>query len=199
VRPRVGTGGPPRLACAHLRDQACHPGRLPALVFVEQVFYYCGMLGSGAGGAPDQPMTAVHLQLGDQSERLLSASGTAEMMGAAKSLRLAALSVQRLLMNPLFAEASPQLDRAISDSERRREELAVLSVEVVNAADYLLRLLMAAPASTPRLILASTGAAECSYAAACDQLTRQRLDARGAAVCAGMRLLARLHSDVAAG
>jgi hypothetical protein len=163
------------------------------------MFYYRSMPGNGASEAPDQPMTAVHLQLGDQSERLLSASGTAEMMGAAKGLRRAALSVQHLLMDPLFTEASPQLDRSISDPERRREELAGLSVEVVNAADYLLRLLVAAPASTPRLILASTGADEYSYAAACDQLTRQRLDARGAAVCAGMRLLARLHSDVAVG
>lgn len=154
---------------------------------------------SSAGGASDQPMTAVHLQLGDQSERLLAAIGTAEMIRAAEGLRRAALHLQRLLMDPLFAESSPQMDRNISDPERRREELADLSVAAVNATDYLLGLLMAAPTSAQRLILASTGMDEYSYAAACDQLTRHRLDARGVAVCAGMRLLARLHSDLALG
>src|SRR5262245_19339056 len=104
-------------------------------------------------GSPDQPMTAVHLRLSEQSHRLLAAGSTPEMMEAARGLRGAALSIQRLLMNPLFAETPPQLDHSIPDPEPRREELASLSVEVVNATDYLLTLLMAAPISTPRLIL----------------------------------------------
>jgi hypothetical protein len=165
------------------------------------MFYYSTMPSANVGGSPDQPMTAVHLRLGDQSQRLLAASSTPEMAEAAKGLRSAALSTQRLLMDPLFAEASPCLDQSISDPELRREELTSLSVELVNATDYLLRLLMASPVSTPRLILASEArgdnADEYSYAAAYDRLTRQRLDARGAAVRVGMRLLSRLHSDVA--
>jgi hypothetical protein len=148
-------------------------------------------------------MTAVHLQLSDQSQRLLAASGTPEMMETAKGLRRVTLSIQHLLMDPLFTEASLKLDRAIPDPELRREELTRLSVEVVNATDYLLTLFMAAPVSTPRLTLANEARGangdEYSYAAASDRLTRQRLDARGAAVCAGMRLLSRLHSDVVYG
>jgi hypothetical protein len=57
-----------------------------------------------------------------------------------------------LVGDPFAAEAGdfdPGLDYLGSRTAARRSRR--LPVQVVNAADYLLRLLMAAPASTPRL------------------------------------------------
>jgi hypothetical protein len=170
---------------------------------IELGFYYEYMQGIDADGLPDEPITAVHQRLGNQAERLLAASGTPEMVEAADGLRRAALSMQRLLMHPLFMKASIQMDPSVPDPELRRAELADLAVDVVTASDYLLRLLSAPSAATPRLTLASAAGAShgprYSDEDTFDRLTRQRLDARGAAVRLGMRLISAVHSDVASG
>lgn len=155
------------------------------------------------GGMPDEPMTALHLRLGNQAEQLLAASDTPEMMEAAQGLRLAALRIQHILMHPLFSDTSLPMDPSIPGPEARHAKLADLAVDVVTATDYLLKLLVAPPAATSRLVLASEASgwrrADYSDAETFDRLTRQRLDARGAAVCVGMRLLSGLYSGVVGG
>ena len=91
-------------------------------------------------------------------EQLLAASGTPEMAEAAKGLRLTALNVRRLLTRPLLTQPPLQLDPSLPDPELRRAELADLAVDVVDATDYLLRLLAAPPAMTSRLALAGDAA-----------------------------------------
>jgi hypothetical protein len=149
----------------------------------------------------DGPTAGMNLRLGDQAEQLLTASGTPEMIEAAKGLRLTALSIRRLLLRPLLTNRSLQMDPSIPDPELRRAELAELAVDVVTATDYLLRLLIAPAVTTPRLILADDAGTgrrtHYSSAEAIDGLTRRRLDARGTAVRLGMHLLSGLHSDVA--
>lgn len=171
--------------------------------FIELRFYYERMSGIDAGGLPDEPVTAAHQRLGNQAERLLAASSTPEMIEAANGLRRAALSMQRLLMQPVFMQTSIQMDPSVADPELRRTELADLAVDVVTASDYLLRLLMEPSVVTPRLVLAEEGEAShggrLSGEDAFDRLTRRRLDARGAAVRLGMRLISGVHSDVAGG
>ena len=133
-----------------------------------------------------------HPELGDQAGALLEASGVPEMTEAAQRLRLAALSVRRLLMYPLLADTYLQLAPSFLDPEQRRMELADLAVDVITAAEYLLSLLGAASARSSQLVLAakrtltSVGSAD---DAALDRLARRRLDARGTAVRLGMRLL----------
>lgn len=148
----------------------------------------------------DEPMTA-HLHLGDRAEELLTASGTPEMMEAARSLRLTALSVRRLLMRPLVTGTSLQMGPSVPDPELRRAELADLAVDVVTAADYLMRLLGSPAVTASRLTLASQarpgGVAGYSDEDSFDLLIRRQLDARGTAVRLGMRLLSQLRSDVA--
>ena len=142
-------------------------------------------------------------ELADHAEQLLAASSTAEMAMAAKSLRLTALNVRRLLTHSLNTQAPPQLDPSLPDPELRQVELADLAVDVVGATDYLLRLLAAQPAMTSRLALAGDASHDRGRAYAdeetADRLIRRRLDARGTAVRLGMRLIAGLRSDVACG
>jgi hypothetical protein len=146
----------------------------------------------------DEAMTA---HLGDEAEQLLIASGTPEMMEAARSLRLTALSTRRLLMRPLVTGTSLQMGPSVPDPELRRAELADLAVDVVTAADYLMRLLSSPAVAASRLALAGRpgpgGGEGYSDEETFDLLTRRQLDARGAAVRLGMRLLSQLHSDVA--
>lgn len=177
--------------------------RLEAVESIELVFYSSCMPALHSNGLTDKRVTGVYLELSDQAEQLLAASDTAEMIEAAKGLRLTALNVRRLLMRPFLTEASLQPDPPVPDPELRRAELADLAVDVVGAADYLLRLLVAPPATTPRLVLAcETGYDHRRIYAdeeTADRLIRQRLDARGTAVRLGMRLIAKLHGNVTSG
>jgi hypothetical protein len=158
------------------------------------------------GADEDQPTAERVADLascyGDQADELLAACSAFEMDAAARQLRLTALSVRRLLMRPALADTFLQLAPSIPNPELRRMELADLATDVVTATDYLLSLLGATAATSPQLVLASEVSCEREHgrsADALDRLTRRRLDARGAAVRLGMRLLAALHSDVANG
>jgi len=90
---------------------------------------------------------------------------------------------------------------SIPDPELRRAQLADLAVDVVTAADYLMRLLSSPSVTASRLALAGRaglgGGEGYSDEETFDLLTRRQLDARGAAVRLGMRLLSQLRSDVA--
>ncbi len=132
---------------------------------------------------------------------LLAASSVWEMNEAAKSLRLTATGVGRMLTRPLSMDTSLQFDPSVLDPERRRIELADLAVDVVTAVDYLLSLLENPATRSSSLVLADEArlgvernlSDEGDY----DRLVRRRLDARGTAVRLGMRLLGRLGCDVA--
>lgn len=149
-------------------------------------------------GLTDKQVTREYLELSEQAEQLLAASDTVEMIEAAKGLRLTALKVRRLLMRPFLTEASLQPDPPVPDPEQRRADLADLAVDVVGAADYLLRLLLAPPAITPRLVLGSETGYDHRRVYAeeetADRLIRRRLDARGTAVRLAMRLAAKLQA-----
>lgn len=146
----------------------------------------------------DEPTSSY---LGDQAEQLLTASGTLEMMEAARSLRLTALSIRRLLTDPPDVGTSLQMGPSVPDPEFRRVQLADLAVDVVTAIDYLMRLLSSPAVTASRLTLAGRaglgGGGSYSDEETFDLLTRRQLDARGAAVRLGMRLLSQLRSDVA--
>lgn len=162
------------------------------------MFYHGDMRDVDGNRLADEPVT---LELGDQAEQLLTASGTPEMMEAARSLRLTALSIRRLLTHPHVTGTSLQMGPSIPDPELRRAQLADLAVDVVTAADYLMRLLSSPPVTASRLALAGRaglgGGEGYSDEETFDLLTRRQLDARGAAVRLGMRLLSQLRSDVA--
>lgn len=145
----------------------------------------------------DKPTTA---DVGDQAERLLTASSTLEMLEAARSLRLAALSIRRLLVRPFTTGTSLQVGPSVPAPELRRAELADLAVDVVTATDYLMRLLSSPAVTASRLSLADRarlGGEGYPDEETFDMLTRRQLDARGTAVRLGMRLLSQLGSDVA--
>ena len=190
---------PSRLSTVNSRGRLDREGAAAVVEMIEPLFYYSSMPDADVGGLPDEPMTALHLRLGSQAELLLAASGTSEMMQAARGLRLAALGIQRILMHPLFTDRSLQMDPSIPDPEMRHARLAELAVDVVTATDYLLSLLTAPSVTIPRLVLASEAGscrrADYSGAETFDRLTRQRLDARGEAVRVGMRLLSGLYGD----
>lgn len=141
-------------------------------------------------------MTAVHLDLGSQADRLLAAGSTPEMVEAASGLRVIALSIRRLLMSCSPKDVPVQMDPSLPDPEGRRAQLADMTVDVVTATDYLLRLLSDPVATTSRLILAKEFGDGTSDSDKFSQLTQRQLDARGAAVRAGTRLLSSLRSDV---
>ncbi len=141
-------------------------------------------------------MTAVHLDLGSQADRLLAAGSTPEMVEAASGLRVIALSIRRLLMSCSPKDVPVQMDPSLPDPEGRRAQLADMTVDVVTATDYLLRLLSDPVATTSRLILAKEFGDGTSDSDRFSQLTQRQLDARGAAVRAGTRLLSSLRSDV---
>lgn len=135
--------------------------------------------------------------LGDQAEALLTASSVWEINEAAKRLRLTAISVSRLLTRPSSSETFLQFDPSVRDPEQRRMDLADLAVEVVTAVDYLLSLQDPSVTTSPPFILAGESGLDIGRNFPGDRLTRRRLDARGAAVRLGMRLLGRLSCDVA--
>ena len=151
------------------------------------------MLGShdhhGAGG--DDACPWPRADLSGHVEALLGATGVPEMGEAARRLRSDAARVVRLLTR---AQPLAGLKPALSgtDPVERQEELAGLAVGLTNAVDYLMNLLdSSASASSPFVLADDTGwSLEGSRAdGARDRLTRLRLDARGAAVRQGMRLL----------
>jgi hypothetical protein len=143
----------------------------------------------GAGG--DDACPWPRADLSGHVEALLGATAVPEMGEAARRLRSDAARVVRLLTRtqPL-AGLKPALSS--TDPVERQEELAGLAVGLTNAVDYLLNLLdSSASASSPFVLADDTGwSLEGSRAdGARDRLTRLRLDARGAAVRQGMRLL----------
>jgi hypothetical protein len=79
-------------------------------------------------------------------------------------------------------------------------ELADLATDVVTAIDYLLNLLDSPSVTYPRLMLSAEADPYHSYDRsdndAPDLLTRRWLDARGAVVRVGMRLLVGLGSGI---
>ena len=172
-----------------------HRHRFIELVFDEPVFYNRRM-----PGRYDDRLTTSHPELEDQAEALLAASSAPEMKQAARRLRTTALSMRRLLTSPLSADAMPALDPSMPDLELRRVELADLAVDVVTAVDYLLNLLDTSTTASPRLVLASEAGSGHRHGPLCndtlDWLIRKQLDARGAAVRLGMRLISGLLSDV---
>jgi len=124
-------------------------------------------------------------------EALLGATGVPEMSEAARRLRSDAARVVKLL-----TRAQPLAGLGPSPSGagpvERQEGLAVLAVGLTSAVDYLLNLLdSSASAPAPFALADDTGwSLEGGRAdAARDRLVRLRLDARGAAVRQGMRLL----------
>jgi hypothetical protein len=141
-------------------------------------------------------MTAVHLDLGNQANQLLAAGSMPEMAEAASDLRLTALSIRSLLMSCSPAHAPVQMDPSLPDPEGRRAQLADMTIDVVNATDYLLRLLSHPEGTTSRLILAREFGDGVPDSEKVSQLAQRQLDARGAAVRAGTRLMSSLRSDV---
>jgi hypothetical protein len=108
-----------------------------------------------------------------------------------------ALSVRRQIASPRSEDALLGLDPSVPDPEPGLAELADLAIDVVTAVDYLLSLLDA-PTEPRQLVLA--GDTRLGRHPACDDtsdwLIRKRLDARGAAVRVGTRLVRGLLSDV---
>ena len=157
------------------------------------------MLGSrdyhGAGG--DDACPWPRADLSRHVEALLGATGVPEMGEAARRLRSDAARVVRLLTR---AQPLAGLKPALSgtDPVERQEDLAGLAVGLANAVDYLLNLLdSSASASSPFVLADDTGwSLEGSRAdGARDRLMRLRLDARGAAVRQGMRLLGNIACE----
>lgn len=135
---------------------------------------------------------------GDQAEALLAATSVSEMKEAAEKLRAIASCVRRVFAPQMPTDTSLEADPSVRDPERRRTELADLAVDVVTAVDYLLSLLDTPTSMSPLLLAREAGcdsARGASDEIAADRLTRRRLDARGAAVRLGMRILAGLSCD----
>lgn len=142
-------------------------------------------------------LAALPSALGDQAEALLAATSAPEMKQAAHGLRALALSVRRQIASPRSEDALLGLNASVPDPEPGLAELADLAIDVVTAVDYLLSLL---DASTESRQLVLVGDTRPGYHPACDDtgdwLTRKRLDARGATVRVGTRLVRGLLSDV---
>ena len=121
------------------------------------------------------------------------------MTEAAQGLLEAALSAWRVLTRPTSGDIRIVMDPVLPDPERWRADLAELAVNVVTAADYLLILLSSASAAPPRRFLSRATAAQQARTdpEAYGRQTRRRLDARGEAVCLGIRLRSALRSHVA--
>jgi hypothetical protein len=140
-------------------------------------------------------------ELGDQAESLLAARSTPDMEEAAHRLRALALSVRRLLASSASRDAPLVLNPSAPDPELCHAEIADLAVDVVTAVDYLLNLLDSPVTPSPRMSLAGDARSGRGYGQvgddAFDWLIRKRLDARGAAVRVGARLIDGLLSDIA--
>jgi len=161
-------------------------------VYAEQVFYSRAMLvPDDHHGAGDDACPWPRADLSGHVEAMLEATGVLEMGEAARRLRADAACIIRLLTRarPLAGlKAAP----SGTDLHQQQEELTVLAVGLTTAVDYLLNLLdSSASASSPFVLADDTSwSLEGSRAdGARDRLMRLRLDARGAAVRQGMRLL----------
>jgi len=141
----------------------------------------------------------------DQVDDLIEASGPGQTTEAARVLRRTVLGMWRQLMRPVsletFLRAQDEPGIPGCDPARLRLQLADQVVNVVTALDYLLTLLITPPVTTSRLVLGDYPGADRAHGRADDQagdlLIRRRLDARGAAVREGMRLLMLLPRDLA--
>jgi hypothetical protein len=168
------------------------------LVCAEQVFYNGAMLAPhDHHGAGDDACPWPRADLSGHVEAMLEATGVLEMGEAARELRSDAARVVRLLTR---AQPLAGLKPALSGTDplQQQEELAVLAVGLTTAVDYLLNLLdSSASASSPFVLADDTSwSLEGSRAdGARDRLMRLRLDARGAAVRQGMRLLGSLACE----
>jgi hypothetical protein len=145
-------------------------------------------------------LAASYPELGDQAELLLAARSAPDMKEAAHRLRALALGVRRLLASPAARDALLVLSPSAEDPELRHAEIANLAVDVVTAVDYLLNLLDTPVTPLPRLSLAGDSRSGRGHGHAGDDasdwLIRKQLDARGAAVRVGARLIDGLISDV---
>jgi hypothetical protein len=145
-------------------------------------------------------LTASPPELGDQADALLAATSALEMKQAAHRLRVIALSVRRQIAGPRSEDALLGLGPSVPDPEPGLAELADLAVDVVTAVDYLLNLLDAPATVSRQLVLAGDAGPgpghRPAYDDARDWLIRKQLDARGAAVRVGTRLVSGLLSDV---
>jgi hypothetical protein len=130
--------------------------------------------GTGPGTDPD---------LGGLVNDLLEARGPAQILAAAARLRATVLGLRRLLADPRAAQALAVLLEQLGTPWQHPGQLALRladqAVNVITALDYLTVLLDRLPADEEEA----------------DRLTRQRLDARAAAVRQGTRLLAMLPAD----
>ena len=143
-----------------------------------------------------------HPELGDQAEALLAARSPADMKQAAHRLRAVALSVRRQIANPRSEDTLLRLGPLVPDPEPRLAEFADLAVDVVTAVDYLLSLLDGPTTAPPHLVLAGDAGLGPGRGPVCDVhdwLVRKQLDARGATVRVGSRLISGLLSDVSSG
>jgi hypothetical protein len=138
----------------------------------------------------------LHLDLGCHTDRLLSATGPAEMTRAAQDLLEAALSAWRVLTGPPSGIVP---DPAIPDPDRWRDQLAAMALNAVTATDYLLVLLStAAPARRWRFPWRPAAARQAGTdTEASNRLARHRLDARAEAVRQGARLGSALRGGLA--
>lgn len=148
-------------------------------------------------------LTTSRPDLGDLVEALLAASTASEMKQAARRLRATALSVRRQIASPRSEDALLRLGPSVPDPEPGLAELSDLAIDAVTAIDYLLSLLDGSVTVSRRFVLASDNDPSLGHRPGCDEdrdwLIRKQLDARGAAVRIGTRLISGLLSDVAAG
>ena len=125
------------------------------------------------------------------------------MKAAAERLRALALSVRQQIASPRSEDALLRFGPSVRDPEPRLAGLADLAVDVVTAVDYLLTLLDAPVTTSSQLVLAGDDRPICGHHQARDDahdwLIRKQLDARGAAVRVGTRLISGLLSDVTVG
>jgi hypothetical protein len=137
--------------------------------------------------------------LGDEADELLASTSAAEIELVARKVRLTALDIRRMLIDSSPRTVAGESLEASADHQLRRMELADLTVEIVNAIDYLLSSLTSSAHRFPQLTLASEGSpgyGQISFTdAALDQTIRKRLDARGAAVRLIMRLFVGMTSE----
>ena len=166
---------------------------------IDELTFYC----YGMPGRYVDLLTALHPEFENQAEALLAATSAPEMKQAAHRLRAIALSVRQQIASPRSEDALLRLDAFVPDPEPGLAEFADLAIDVVTAVDYLLSLLDAPVTASRRLVLASDTGLGPGHRQACDDasdwLIRKQLDARGAAVRVGARLISGLLSDVSVG
>lgn len=192
ARARFGAGEfPTNSLCGPRGALGRGVARLIELVCGEQVFYYGAMSASRDHHETGDACLWTRADLSGHVEAMLEATSVLEMGEAARRLRSDAARIVRLL-NRAQPLAGPLVAVSGPDPVQQQEELTVLAVGLTTAVDYLLNLLdSSAGASSPFALADDTswslegGRAD----AARDRLVRLRLDARGAVVRQGMRLL----------